>query len=238
MNSYVLILKKKKTISPILSYDSVRNYKYGNRSRIDRDIKGVRGDDSEIFMFDGIRGCVICKLPIHEKYLDFVIESDGRGFLLCEEPMPVPGRYSDEVDDTEVLFFAEVTWGNDNLHASIERSISLYIDNNYDCADKLSYGENLRFPLFDQYLWEWLDQKSFSSNGKYVIYYSKDIKGIIIGNPVGGRYIELFLCPKKLQIVKVVIATTMLLRNYLLLLNPMKSKGMFFVAIPKKQFRI
>ena len=91
-------------------------------------LKGVRGDDSEIFMFDGIRGCVICKLPIHEKYLDFVIESDGRGFLLCEEPMPVPGRYSDEVDDTEVLFFAEVTWGNDNLHASIERSISLYID--------------------------------------------------------------------------------------------------------------
>ena len=190
--------QEKENYMPILSYDSVRIINMVTGQDRIMILKGVRGDDSEIFMFDGIRGCVICKLPIHEKYLDFVIESDGRGFLLCEEPMPVPGRYSDEVDDTEVLFFAEVTWGNDNLHASIERSISLYIDNNYDCADKLSYGENLRFPLFDQYLWEWLDQKSFSSNGKYVIYYSKDIKGIIIGNPVGGRIHRIVSMPEEI----------------------------------------
>lgn len=190
--------QEKENYMPILSYDSVQIINMVTGQDRIMILKGVRGDDSEIFMFDGIRGCVICKLPIHEKYLDFVIESDGRGFLLCEEPMPVPGRYSDEVDDTEVLFFAEVTWGSDNLHASIERSISLYIDNNYDCADKLSYGENLRFPLFDQYLWEWLDQKSFSSNGKYVIYYSKDIKGIIIGNPVGGRIHRIVSMPEEI----------------------------------------
>ena len=78
---------------------------------------------------------------------------------MCDAPIAVPGCYSDEVDDTEVLFFAEVTWRTESLHANIERSISLYIDNNYDCSDKLSYGDNLRFPLFDQYLWEWLEQK-------------------------------------------------------------------------------
>ena len=109
--------QEKENYMPILSYDSVRIINMVTGQDRIMILKGVRGDDSEIFMFDGIRGCVICKLPIHEKYLDFVIESDGRGFLLCEEPMPVPGRYSDEVDDTEVLFFAEVTWGNDNLHA-------------------------------------------------------------------------------------------------------------------------
>ena len=183
---------------PILSYDTVQIMNMVTGQKGIMVLKGVCGDESDFFLFDGIKGCVLCKLPIHKEYLDFAIESDGKGFLLCEEPIAVPGRYSDEVDDTEVLFFAEVTWGTESLHANIERSISLYIDNNYDCSDKLSYGDNLRFPLFDQYLWEWLEQKSFSSSGKYVIYYSKDIKGIIIGNPVGGKIHRIFSVPEEI----------------------------------------
>lgn len=183
---------------PILSYDTVQIMNMVTGQKGIMVLKGVCGDESDFFLFDGIKGCVLCKLPIHKEYLDFAIESDGKGFLLCEEPIAVHGRYSDEVDDTEVLFFAEVTWGTESLHANIERSISLYIDNNYDCSDKLSYGDNLRFPLFDQYLWEWLEQKSFSSSGKYVIYYSKDIKGIIIGNPVGGKIHRIFSVPEEI----------------------------------------
>ena len=183
---------------PILSYDTVQIINMVTGQKGIMVLKGMCGDESDFFLFDGIKGCVLCKLPIHKEYLDFAIESDGKGFLLCEEPIAVPGRYSDEVDDTEVLFFAEVTWDTESLHANIERSISLYIDNNYDCSDKLSYGDNLRFPLFDQYLWEWLEQKSFSSSGKYVIYYSKDIKGIIIGNPVGGKIHRIFSVPEEI----------------------------------------
>lgn len=183
---------------PILSYDTVQIMKMVTGQKGIMVIKGVCGDESDFFLFDGIKGFVLCILPIHKEYRDFAIESDGKGFLLCEEPIAVPGRYSDEVDDTEVLFFAEVTWGTESLHTNIDRSISLYIDNNYDCSDKLSYGDNLRFPLFDQYLWEWLEQKSFSSSGKYVVYYSKDIKGIIIGNPVGGKIHRIFSVPEEI----------------------------------------
>lgn len=183
---------------PILSYDTVQIMNMVTGQKEIMVIKGVSGDESDFFLFDGRKGCVLCNLPIHKEYRDFAIESDGKGFLLCEELIAVPGRYSDEVDDTEVLFFAEVTWNADSLQASIERSILLYIDNNYECPDKLSYGDNLRFPLFDQYLWEWLEQKSFSSSGKYVIYYSKDIKGIIIGNPVGGKIHRIFSVPEEI----------------------------------------
>lgn len=191
-------LQENENYMPVLAYDTVRivNMVTGQKKIIV--LEGVREEKSEIFLFDGINGCILCVLPIHEKYLDFVIEGEGKGFLLCEEPIAVPGCYSDEVDDTEVLFFAELTWNTENLHASIVRAISLYIDNNYDFADKLSYGEDLRFPLFDQYLWEWLDQKSFSSNGKYVIYYSKDIKGIIIGNPIGGKIHRIVSVPEEM----------------------------------------
>lgn len=183
---------------PILSYDTVQILNMVTGQNEIMVIKGLRGSESEICLFDGIKGCVLCKLPIREKFIDFAMESDGKGFLLCEEPIPVPGDFSDEVDDTKVLFFAEVTWNTVNLNTNIVRAISLYIDNNYDCADKLLYGVNLRFPLFDQYLWEWLKQKSFSSSGKYVIYYSKDIKGIIIGNPVGGKIHRIFSVPEEI----------------------------------------
>ena len=183
---------------PILSYDTVCIVGMITGQKEIMVLKGLRGDKVELFLFDGIKGCTFCKLPIYKDYIDFVIESDRKGFLLCEESMVVPRIYEDDVDDTKVLFFAEIAWNIENIQADIVRAITLYIDNNYDCVDKLSYGDNLRFPLFDQYLWKWLVQKSFSSSGKYVVYYSEDINGIIIGNPVGGEIHRLVSIPTEI----------------------------------------
>lgn len=85
--------------------------------------------------------------------------------------------------------------GERKIHANIVKSIWLYIENNYDCDQKLLRDVPFRFPLFDQYLYHWLEQKSFSSCGKFVVYFSEDIKGIIIGNPVGGEIFRVISLP-------------------------------------------
>lgn len=50
--------QEKENYMPILSYDSVRIINMVTGQDRIMILKGVRGDDSEIFMFDGIRGCV------------------------------------------------------------------------------------------------------------------------------------------------------------------------------------
>ena len=67
---------------PILSYDTVQIMNMVTGQNEIMVLKGVCGDESDFFLFDGIKGCVLCKLPIHKEYLDFAIESDGKGFLL------------------------------------------------------------------------------------------------------------------------------------------------------------
>lgn len=190
MNSNKIICvdsQKNEIYIPILAYDTVRILNMVTGQEDIMVIEGMCGNKKELFLYNGINGEQLCKFPIYEKYIDFTIEINGKGFLLCETSTAVPARYNDEIEDTKVLFFAELIWDNQNLHAKIEREISLYLDNNYDYPAKLFCGDNLRFPLFDQYLSCLPEQKSFSSTGKSVIYYSKDINGLIIGNPLGGR---------------------------------------------------
>ena len=91
---------------PILSYDTVCIVGMITGQKEIMVLKGLRGDKVELFLFDGIKGCTFCKLPIYKDYIDFVIESDRKGFLLCEESMVVPRIYEVDVDDTKVLFFA------------------------------------------------------------------------------------------------------------------------------------
>lgn len=190
--------QKSEQVIPFLSYDTVQIIKMvtGHKNLIV--CKGKKRNKTKIFLFDGKKGCTRCLLPIENGYIDFVLESDQRGFLLCEESKNVPQRYCDEVPDTKILFFAEVAWKNGKIQADIVKSIRLYIDNNYDCNQKLMRDDPLRFPLFDMYLYHWLVQKSFSSYGKYVVYFSEDIKGIIIGNPVGGEIYRIISLPSKI----------------------------------------
>lgn len=170
---------------PIFFYDTVRIVSMITGQQEIMVLEGVHGDKAELFLFDGKNDRRLCILPINKKYIDFVCENNGKGFLLCEEFKAVPGRYADEIDDTEVLFFAEVVWDIENIYAEIVRSITLYIDNNYEYPERLIYGDNLRFPLFDYYLWKWLSIKSFSSSGRKIVYYCPDISGLIIAQPTG-----------------------------------------------------
>lgn len=163
-------------------------------------LEGSNAEDKSLFVFDCKAEKVLFVLPIKEHFIDIVITSYKTALLLCEEGQSVPARYRDEVDDEEVLFWAELTWNQDSTEVTIKKSMKLYIDCNYETdsgnyMQTILYSEGLRFPLFDQYLYHWLEQKSFSLNGKYVVYYSEDIRGIIIGNPVGGEIYRIIALP-------------------------------------------
>ena len=190
--------QKREYVIPILSYNAVRILKMVTGQKNLIVIEGIKGEKTEIFLLDAIEGCVRCLLPIETGYIDFVIESDQKGFLLCKEIKDVPQRYSDELPDTKILFFAELTWTNRKIQADIVRSIRLYADNNYDYGQTLMCDTPLRFPLFDNYLYYCPEQKSFSTYRKYVVYFSEDIKGIIIANPIGGKIFRVISLPSEM----------------------------------------
>ena len=185
---------------PILYYDNISIIKMVTGQESILVLEGSNPEDKSLLIFDCKAEKVLFVLPIKENFIDIAITSYKTALLLCEEEQRVPARYSDEIDDGEVLFWAELTWDQNSKEVTIKKSMKLYIDYNYETdsgnnMQTISYSEGLRFPLFDQYLYHWLEQKSFSLNGKYVVYYSEDIRGIIIGNPVGGEIYRIIAVP-------------------------------------------
>lgn len=185
---------------PILDYDNISIIKMVTGQESMLVLEGFNAKDKSLFVFDCNAKEVLFVLPIKDHFIDIVITSYKTALLLCEEERCVPARYSDEVEDEEILFWAELEWDRDSKEVIIKKSMKLYIDYNYETdsgnyMQTILYSEGLRFPLFDWYLYHWLEQKSFSLNGKYVVYYSEDIQGIIIGNPVGGKIYRIIALP-------------------------------------------
>ena len=185
---------------PFLDYDNISIIKMVTGQKSMLVLEGSNAKDKSLFVFDCKAKEILFVLPIQEHFIDIVITSYKTALLLCEEGRRVPARYSDEVDDEEILFWAELEWDQDSTEVIIKKSMKLYIDYNYETDSgnyrhTILYSEGLRFPLFDCYLYHWLEQKSFSLNGKYVVYYSGDIQGIVIGNPVGGKIYRIIALP-------------------------------------------
>lgn len=192
---------------PILEYDNISIIKMVSGQESILVLEGFNAEDKSLLVFDCKTEKILFILPIKENLIDIVITSYKTALLLCEEEQCVPARRSIEDDDVKVLFWAELTWSQDSTEVMIKRSMKLYIDNNFDAdsgdhMETILYSEGLRFPLFDQYLYHWLEQKSFSLNGKYVVYYCEDIQGIIIGNPVGGEIYRIITLPDDVADVK------------------------------------
>lgn len=186
---------------PILDYNNISIIKMVTDQKSMIVLEGSNAKDKSLFVFDCKAKEVLFVLPIKEHFIDIVITSYKTALLLCEEELRIPRRYLDEVDDEEILFWAELEWDQHSTEVIIKKSMKLYIDCNYETdsgnfSQTILYSEGLRFPLFDQYLYHWLEQKAFSLNGKYVVYYSEDIRGIIIGNPVGGKIYRIIALPE------------------------------------------
>lgn len=102
----------------------------------------------------------------------------------------------DEMDDRDTLFYADLTQGECDTVATIQKRTHLNIDyENSDSADDketLLADPGLKFPLFDYNFRHWFVQKSFSSSGKYIVYYRQDISGIVIGTSDGADVNRIF----------------------------------------------
>lgn len=160
-------------------------------------------------VFDCLRKVIVIKLPItvnhkigYDTFKDLFIEKRNVGYLLCEYKTTLSSRYRDEMDDEDILFCAELIWNACDTIATIKRKLHLNID--YEYSDSLSGKQTLlsdpglRFPLFDYYLYHWLIQKSFSSSGRYVVYYCPYISGLVIGILEGGDVYRLFELPSEI----------------------------------------
>lgn len=170
----------------------------------------MRSEDKvDYSVFDCLKKTIVINLPItvnckyeDDTFNDLFIEEQNVGHLLCEYITKVPPRYSDEMYDEDVLFCADLIWNEYDTVATIKRRIHLNVDYEHsDSADgrqTLISDPGLRFPLFDYYLYHWLIQKSFSSSGKYVVYYCPDISGLIIGTSEGGDVYRLFELPDEI----------------------------------------
>lgn len=194
-----LSIENNEELIPILDYDNINIIKIVAGQESVLVLEGSNGKHKSLFVFDCKTKEVLFVLHIKKYFIDIVITSYKTALLLCEEDQSVPPRYSDEVDDLEILFWAELTWDKNSTEVTIKKSIKLYIDYNYETdsgnfRQSTLYSKGLRFPL-EKYTYHWLEQKSFSLNGKYVVYYSKDIRGIIIGNPVDGEIYRIFELP-------------------------------------------
>lgn len=186
---------------PVPDYETARILKMTSGQDSVLVLEVSRAKDLSLLLFDCKTGQIVCILPICESFIDTIITGANTAFLLCEETRRVLPRYMDELPDEEVLFWAEFTWDPISKESRITRKITLYIDHNYETDwgtdfETVLYSDGLRFPLFDQYLYDWLVQESFSPDGKYVVYYCNDIHGIIIGNPEGGYVYRIFSLPK------------------------------------------
>ena len=190
----------KEKVIPVVGYDSVRIVKMVTRQEAILVLECIKGTDKTLLLFDCITNTIISLLPISNDFIDLIITGTDSAVLLCEELTKIPARYEDDDDDSKVLFFAELENNKESLKQDIKKSISLYIS--YDDFDertinRLHYDDGLRFPLFDNFLFHWLKQKSFSSSGSYVVYYCEDIDGIIIGSPIGGDIYRVITLPKE-----------------------------------------
>lgn len=193
----VILLEEKNYVRIVKAVTGQNNYLILDIQRENTRVYAIF--DCELQKIEAILPITINCMPGLDTLDDLYIDKKYRGRLICEYKSKVPARYKDVLDDEEILFYAEFTWNEQNKTAELGKSIRLYID--YECGDSesgmqtLLKDADLRFPLFDNYLREWLRQKSFSSSGAYIVYYCSEISGIIIGSPDEGTIYRILRLP-------------------------------------------
>ena len=108
---------------PILDYNNISIIKMVTDQKSMIVLEGSNAKDKSLFVFDCKAKEVLFVLPIKEHFNDIVITSYKTALLLCEEELRIPRRYLDEVDDEEILFWAELEW-DQQFHRSNHQKIN------------------------------------------------------------------------------------------------------------------
>ncbi len=140
---------------------------------------------TDLLVYDLEKKKVQYSLPLKDSIADIAMVNEEVVVELGEQRNDVR-RYADDYD---MEFIKMTTFRLDKSSSDIEILDELKVYET-EQEDSIVSGvlrvKDMRFPLFDQYLYHWLDTKSISSDGNYALYYSKDIQGIIVSKVENG----------------------------------------------------
>lgn len=194
----------KSCVAEIQEYATIRIWKYvsysnnwlvieASKDNVDlTDPRNSIENYTKILLFDIIGNSILLELPM-PYFVDMGISEDNVAVLLgegCEGT-----EYYECGDGSDEVFLTSIKFETSN--GKVDVMDSLHIQTIYDNFEERisarTYSKKrMCFPLFDRYLYNWLIPKSLSIHSKYVIYYCKDIKGIIISSYEDGSVFRVF----------------------------------------------
>lgn len=152
-------------------------------------------DETMNLVYDLENSEILFELPM-PYLIDMGIPEENNGVLLgegCEGEIYLEGG-----DGSDEIFLSSIKF--DLSIGKVDIQDSLHIISIYDNFEDILHTRvrainNMCFPLFDKFLYKWLETKSLSAYAKYVVYYSDDIKGIIISQYQDGIVYRIFRLP-------------------------------------------
>ncbi len=149
-------------------------------------------DDKSLVAYDLWAEEILFELPIQHNFLDMSIRENNIGMIIGEDIIDL---YE---DDQEYIKLKTFHFDVQNRNVEVIDSLKIY--NCYDNWDdkytsSVSSKHNMKIPLLNMYLYYFPQEMSISANGNYIVYYSDDIKGIIISDFQNGNVFRLFVLP-------------------------------------------
>lgn len=196
-----------KRIAAISIYSTVKIWKYisysdkwivleASRNSVDlsdshSSIKGK----TVMITYDLANNKILFELPM-QFLIDMGIPENNIGLLLGEGWDGI--EYLEDGDGDDEIFLTSIKFnaftGEVDIHDRLH-IISIYDNFNDNINVRTKSDKNMCFPIFDKYLYNWLETKSLSAHAKYVLYYCKDIRGIIISRYQDGMVYRIFRLP-------------------------------------------
>lgn len=154
-------------------------------------------NNGQLIAYDLINKRPLFLLPIQDNYIDIAVFENENAIMIGDDVECELDDIGDSYNHTLLCSF-HYNVLNGNIQILDQLEVHTFIDNWDDHHINRTISRyNVKFPLFDTYLYYWLEELSISAYGKYIIYYSEDIKGIIISEFENGNVYRLFVLPKK-----------------------------------------
>lgn len=161
-------------------------------------LKVFREEEAEYWVYDVKAEKCLCTLPIGNGFIDMALFDDQTGILLCKYEWDT-SRYEDD-DDYDHIFWIHFSYDNNGEMANTIGAVMLFASyENFDerWIEKRKYDNDMKIPLFDEYLHNYPEEKSISASGKYLVHYCREIKGLIISEFINGNVYRIFTLPDK-----------------------------------------
>lgn len=151
----------------------------------------------ELFIYDLINNKIICKFPSEirrDTCYDMALQSDYIHVMgLFQNKI---SRYADDLDREDIYLATYEIIGTETELIDKLSVICIFDDFEEKSFATVCSLKEMQFPLFDQFLYSWLIEKSLSASGKLITYYSSDFHGLVISYVTDGQIFKLVGLPQ------------------------------------------